>query len=124
LGVIVEGATVGGTVVVASVTVGALAVCVAAIAVCSAQAVCVAATLVAIVLGASVDGGMLHASSGNTTIKQDTKQKNILWLTVLLALVSAIAHNAAAPRNGGRIKSAFQSRAAPPLSWCVCSAII
>ena len=30
--------------------------------------------------------------------------------------------NALAPRNGGRIESTFQSRAAPPLSWGACLA--
>ena len=34
------------------------------------------------------------------------------------------AQNAIAPRNGGRIESTFQSRADPPLSWCVCFAFV
>ena len=73
-----EGASVGGTVVVANGTLSALAVCVAAIAVCSAHAVCVAATPVAIAFGVSTGGGgALQASSGNTTAKQYIKRKSI-----------------------------------------------
>ena len=35
-----------------------------------------------------------------------------------------MTQNASAPRNGVRIESIFQSRAAPPLSWGVCSPLV
>ena len=38
-----------------------------------------------------------------------------------VAVPKEMSGNAVAHRNGGRIESTFQSRAAPPLSWCVCS---
>ncbi len=72
-----EDITLGGTSVGASVTLGALAVCVAAIAVCSAHAVFVAATPVAIVFGVGAGGSTLHASSSETTVKQDINRRNI-----------------------------------------------